>query len=79
MSDVEERLKTLEEMARENHDFWFKNTVGGKPRAERLDAMLALADNSKFTFKLVLWMAGGSMSLVGAWSVVQRLLEGMKP
>jgi len=79
MSNVEERLTALEGMARENHDFWHKPTVGGRSRAERLDTMLALADNSKFTFKLVLWMAGGSMSLVGAWSVIQKFLDGMKP
>lgn len=71
--DIEERLAALEAMTQENRDFWHKPTPNGKTRVEMLDKMLTLSNNAKFTSKVLLWLIGGGMSLIGAASTIQRL------
>jgi len=76
--EYENRIASLEQMAQDNHDFWHKPTVGGATRAERLDRLLAIAEHTKFTSKLLIWLLGAVMSIIGGWTVVQRFFEGLK-
>lgn len=70
--DEHELLRETHNLAKENHDYWFKPPVTGKKtRAQEMDDAVTFVNNSKVTVRVIIWIPGFFITLAGAWALLK--------
>jgi hypothetical protein len=74
MADEYQKPESAEEAALEVHEWLFRATNGYPSNADQLVGMMKIMRGGRFSARILIWIGGGTMALIGGWNTITAAL-----